>query len=605
MLSQQDHLPIYSAQINDALSCEPIFADPYFNMKQLSISVGKSSESFQPENAEISESASNTHKRILSFADTDSLTRSPSYKKNHEIMVTSPETILDGPLSDSDSDATAFLSEIDGIVLPPTALSILHSISIEKGYRNQFNEQKQIVRMPIHSLMEDFSYPIEDISTTTCGAKLYVIADGHGGANASRFFVNRARELITEFIDSFWAMHSAVLSNMTSSGPILKKSVDFSDSEIKKSFKNDIDVIYLQMDAEYCAKKVEDFRRWVDAGSPVGLRPVDDGCTLVVNIFVDGWMINCNVGDSRTVVAKRDISLQNQCHVDTSEEVSISHIMQQKQSEFSILFSSSDHNMTHPEKIYGIHKTGGQFVNSNGAIKHVNVTPPLNRKNAPYHELVGSRIYRPLTEAIRKVGVSHKRTLNLTATMGDLLFKVEPAVLNCRPDVTFVNMSDELTSSEYVVVMATDGVWDHLRVRDQDFQVLKYIYGVLDGSPNSAVDAESNSDNSEDEDENSCMGLDEETIEIDCEDEVFDEEGKLVEGQRRPSSRSLSTKRSDSSGSYQLAVMTQKKIQRRLKRATEGLVRREVAGTGLTNNGLFAERQVRYDDATALVMLIQ
>ncbi|KAJ1551028.1 hypothetical protein HK096_003579 [Nowakowskiella sp. JEL0078] len=606
MPAQHDHLSIDSVLTPDAVSCELLTAEPSISMQQLSISIVKSTESCNSENIETTESERETHKRILSVSDTDSIALSPSCKQKHKVFVTSPKSIHDGPPSESDSDATVFLSEsveLDGNVLPPTSLSILHSISEEKGYRNQFNEQKQIIRMPIHSMMEDYCYPIEDMSTATCGAKIYIMADGHGGANASRFFVNRARELITEFIDSFLATNSSVVSNITPLCPILRKSVDFSDSKIKISFKRELDMLYLQMDAEYCAKKVEEYRKWLDVGSPVGLRPVDDGCTMVINIFVDGWMINCNVGDSRTVVAKRDVSLTDQCHIGAIAESGLSHVAQQKQSDFSIIFTSSDHNMTHPEKIYGIHRTGGQFVNPNGTIKHVNVTPPSNRNNLPYHELVGSRIYRPLNEAIRRVGVSHKRTLNLTATMGDLLFKVEPAVLNCRPDITFVNLSDDLACSEYIVVMATDGVWDHLRVRDQDFQVLKYVYGVLDGTPNSAIDDDSNSDNSEVEDEISCMEIDEESVEIEDE-ELFDVEGKLVEGQRRPSSRSLLTKRSNSTGSYQSAGLTQKKLQRRLKRATEGLVRREVTGTGRPNTGLFAERQIRYDDATALVMLI-
>lgn len=34
-------------------------------------------------------------------------------------------------------------------------------------------------------------------------------------------------------------------------------------------------------------------------------RPHDDGSTLVINVLVDGWLINCNVGDSRTAVGYR------------------------------------------------------------------------------------------------------------------------------------------------------------------------------------------------------------------------------------------------------------------------------------------------------------
>jgi hypothetical protein len=44
--------------------------------------------------------------------------------------------------------------------------------------------------------------------------------------------------------------------------------------------------------------------------------------------------------------------------------------------------------------------------------------------------------------------------------MGDLLFKVAPAVLSPVPDISFIEI---LKGWEYVGVLATDGVWDHLK----------------------------------------------------------------------------------------------------------------------------------------------
>lgn len=151
---------------------------------------------------------------------------------------------------------------------------------------------------------------------------------------------------------------------------------------------------------------------------------------------------------------------------------------EENESEWVPVFSSVDHNMTHPGKVYSIHQSGGHFLNPNGTLKYVHVMTPESRCHLPYHELNGARIYRAPSTGVRAVGVSHKRTLNLTGTMGDLLFKIEPAVLNAVPDVRFVKLE---SSRDYAFIMATDGVWDHLSFQggqdtvqnDKVFSVLK------------------------------------------------------------------------------------------------------------------------------------
>ncbi|KAI8802853.1 hypothetical protein BJ742DRAFT_831680 [Cladochytrium replicatum] len=406
----------------------------------------------------------------------------------------------------------------------------------------------------------------------TCanGARVFVIADGHGGAEASRFFVVRSQQQVRELMDS--------------------REWDFSREEDREDFRAEIGRVCQMMDAEYCANKVAEYARWLDAGKPVGSRPADDGATLVINILHRGFLVNCNVGDSRTLVAaklptlsdgpqafkqrrlvvkaaldaaelrrKQDAMMRmalgedqvemrtspttapiepgtlrgspteehvpdaappppsdtpttapNPLHpfsgrmgefyptpsstppplpanfqfpLNASDAIASSsgtgsvssgsntsasstaasstyrpvyHSFTESGSHWTPIFTSNDHNMTHPEKVNSIHRAGGQFVNPNGTIKYVHVQPD---RVTPYHELVGARIYRPANKAIRTIGVSNKRTLNLTATMGDLLFKVEPAVLCSRPDVEFIYLDP---AHNYMIVVATDGVWDHI-----------------------------------------------------------------------------------------------------------------------------------------------
>jgi Protein phosphatase 2C len=144
----------------------------------------------------------------------------------------------------------------------------------------------------------------------------------------------------------------------------------------------------------------------------------------------------------------------------------------------SLVFASEDHNMTEKHKVWDIQQRGGKFLNPfTVTLLDVYTQPPSEREGA-YIELSNARIFRPMSPQIAAVGCSHRRTLNLTATMGDLLFKIEPAVLTAKPDVSFVKITGEC-----VLVMATDGVWDHLSAPSaagQNAQILSLLRREFD-----------------------------------------------------------------------------------------------------------------------------
>jgi serine/threonine protein phosphatase PrpC len=403
--------------------------------------------------------------------------------------------------------------------------AIYWSVAAEKGYKNIIHPNTdQLVRQPIHPDLEDIHWPstsAEDISewesgvfaaaaaaqnsstfnTTTTGpnqnnqdlqnifqhgnqntnpnriqetlelpqSKIFILADGHGGVEAARFFVPRCKNLM--------------YSLMTCQTP----TWDFSLEHDQSLFEEKASMGFMVIDAEYCAWQVERYRRWVDSGSRIEERPMDDGCTLVVTVVHKGYMVNLNVGDSRSVVFSRPCTKKGENGTDE---------MMMAESEMDSLngedghqtagvgggdwvpvFSSVDHNMTHPQKVWDIHRNGGHFLNPNGSLKYVHVEHPSMRQHRPYVELNGGRIYRHPSEAVRTVGVSHRRTLNLTATMGDLLFKIVPAVLSPVPDIRFMKMDSR---RDYIVVMATDGVWDHLSrqwggAEDQNVSVMEVV----------------------------------------------------------------------------------------------------------------------------------
>ncbi|KAI8845492.1 phosphatase 2C-like domain-containing protein [Chytridium lagenaria] len=228
-------------------------------------------------------------------------------------------------------------------------------------------------------------------------------------------------------------------------------SWDFSIEEDRHKFTQEAGSLFKILDTEYCAMQVAAYRRWVDAGAIHGQRPADDGCTMVVVVVHGDHAVSLNVGDSRAVLVTRE-QTTNAMEEDGRPAAS----------RWIPVFSTEDHNMAHPGKVWDIHSSGGHFINPNGTLKHVVVSPPEQRRYRPYDELNGARIYRHPTDAVRAVGVSHKRTLNLTATMGDLLFKIEPSILSPIPDIRFISLAAD---REYVILLATDGVWDHLRVQ--------------------------------------------------------------------------------------------------------------------------------------------
>lgn len=182
---------------------------------------------------------------------------------------------------------------------------------------------------------------------------------------------------------------------------------------------------------------------------------------MVANIIHNGYLINCNTGDSRTLLCSRT----------------------DPTAPWEVAFGSTDHDTMHHERVYGILEKGGHFVTSQG--RYIQVPHKSRRGEEPLPSLAclqGARVYRQSNSVIQDVGLSHRRTLNLTATMGDLLFKLDPPVMSPEPDVQFIPLD---FSIEYLLIACTDGIWDHLQVNKSPVQnttVLDQIIRVLDST---------------------------------------------------------------------------------------------------------------------------
>ncbi|KAI8894969.1 phosphatase 2C-like domain-containing protein [Globomyces pollinis-pini] len=306
--------------------------------------------------------------------------------------------------------------------------------------------------LPLHDYNEDSFFPTKLTPPSDYisihNHKIFLVADGHAGHEAPLFFINGlATKLLALLNSNNW---------------------NFSIKSHQSQLISLITDIYQSLDDEYTLIKTLEYQEWCRQGS-VGKKPMDDGCTMIVNIIQPGWVLNCNVGDSRTLIAKPSSYSKK----------------------WSPVFSSIDHNMMHPDKVFDIHNNGGLFLDGSGKIVlHVNVQHPNERGSRQYTELCNSRIFRPLSAHISDVGCSHRRTLNLTATLGDLLFKIKPPVLSCKPDITFI----ELDPTEHILIMATDGLWDHLKApntQTQNTQVLDKTISMINELTDLSLDDKS------------------------------------------------------------------------------------------------------------------
>lgn len=331
---------------------------------------------------------------------------------------------------------------------------ITWSVTSEQGYRRKLND-----RTPLHSEIEDMHWPhrLENSFTHNHPINgnpihIYILADGHGGHEAPKIFMARSCAACFKVMED--------------------KDWNLSNEEQRNKLKEELTDTIIKLDKQFCDEKIEQYKEYNKNG---GTKPVDDGCTLVVNILYDGYLVNVNTGDSRTVLGSK----KNKSY------------FLHKKSGFQTEFSSLDQSPDHPEKAYNVAHNGGIFLNSGGIPRRrPNIEPFEQRGMKTYPELVGTRIYRPSNPTIAELGINHLMTLNMGGSMGDLLFKIEPAVISCRPDVSIIKLDQ---SVDNILLIATDGIWDHLIWQDSDKQnekIMNYINKEITSATGNSSDVE-------------------------------------------------------------------------------------------------------------------
>ncbi|KNC87778.1 hypothetical protein SARC_00036 [Sphaeroforma arctica JP610] len=199
-----------------------------------------------------------------------------------------------------------------------------------------------------------------------------------------------------------------------------------------------------------------------DTGIPKSC-PHDDGCTLAVNVIYRGYIVNCNVGDSRSIVISRPL----------------------EQFKWSTVFASDDQDLSRGDILTPIIQAGGILVDDiTGREK------PIKPGQLIYYGTGGCRVKPRTGLCDNDIGVPTRRGLNLGGTMGDLLFKLdsEKPIMRSIPDVSFVKIADP-EEEKTVLLMMSDGLVNFLpgsrikRVEQNDFIRDQLGYKIDIGMP--------------------------------------------------------------------------------------------------------------------------
>ncbi|CAG8747494.1 11440_t:CDS:2, partial [Acaulospora morrowiae] len=348
--------------------------------------------------------------------------------------------------------------------------SIFFGVSQQQGWETGGRRSEQAA-INTHADMEDayyvpfmanekVHYPSDTPYT------LFVLADGHGGSNASRHFCRMVPEAVQEVLCS-------------------RSSWSFREADDQQLFREKIREMYKKLDKDYLDSQMRKFSEWTNNGHPEPM-PSDQGSTLLIVILYDGVVIICNLGDSKTAICKRVPSK-------TPGKVPL-----------ELAYQSTIQSPGHPSKAYHVYSNGGIFRREeNEKIIKPKINPPTYPNDSPtssqlkmYSSLQKARIYRP-PDFQNPFGLSNDLSLNLGDTMGDLFFKLDPPLFPCEADVDFLIMEPGV---DYIGVIAPDGLWDHMNVKMPEFvrKLARYL-GLLksceDSNYTTSVSSEEGSDN--------------------------------------------------------------------------------------------------------------
>ncbi|GAN10712.1 hypothetical protein MAM1_0389d10257 [Mucor ambiguus] len=386
---------------------------------------------------------------------------------------------------------TAEMDYIDTINFSEYSIASNFAIVQQKGYSYpRFRSQEKIKIPKVHC--ED-KFRVSDISKNKrVVGRLFVLADGHGGPGCSEYFVRNTPQAV-----------EVVCSKYLPS--------KLGEASVRAKLEKDIKAMIQQLDDSYLDLK----RQQIAAAAEKSSETVDnDGCTLILNLFLGEWLINVNVGDSRTVLITAP-EPSTPLPVTTPYTVGID-----KDYNFEVEFASQDHKPYLEHLARHILANGGEFVDSvqNRVIKlEVEKLKEDGNRHAKRSSLKNARIrpkdYQPPNNHDQTAPSSLPKTtgnnapeeyrdrdrvpsLNVARSCGDLDFKMDPEhkIISCEPDVTFIRIADTRRGDRttirngpnkekrrHFLFMSTDGTFDYMyeEIADRQNKAIAKVLGPM------------------------------------------------------------------------------------------------------------------------------
>ncbi|RCH83283.1 hypothetical protein CU098_004644, partial [Rhizopus stolonifer] len=359
----------------------------------------------------------------------------------------------------------------------------------QKGYSYpRFRSHEKIKIPKVHC--EDKFRVTDIVSRDKVVGRLFMLADGHGGPGCSEYFVRNTPEAVNHICVDY-------------------DPAQLGDREIQQRLETDIKTMIQTLDDAYLAIKREQM-----ANKASEDHVDNDGCTLILNVFLGEWLINVNVGDSRTVLISAPEPSSSSTHpsitATTTESSSFNTV--DHDYKMDVVFASQDHKPYLEHLARHILENGGEFVDSvqnrvikvdldklreDGnrhakrlALKNARIRPKDYQASCQETEEKASNNNWTAQSAVRttatspppdklRIPIREDRipSLNVARSCGDLDFKMDPAhkIISCEPDVTFIRISDQpyvdhtillngphKEKRRHFLFMSTDGTFDYM-----------------------------------------------------------------------------------------------------------------------------------------------
>ncbi|KAI9266834.1 hypothetical protein BDA99DRAFT_558871 [Phascolomyces articulosus] len=413
---------------------------------------------------------------------------------------------------------------IDPINFEDYPIAAYFAVAQQKGYSYPRFRSHEKVKIPKINCEDKFR--VADIvseSTQHVVGRMFILADGHGGRGCSEFFVRNTPAAVQKLCANY-------------------DPAKFDDKQVQKSFEAGIKKMVEVLDEEYLKLKRIQLGRGARRNNnnnssnnnnnvttsttttslspssaekngneteisatndvnnnttttPENSEELDnDGCTLIINMFFGNWLININVGDSRSVlISAPDPGVPQQ---KTAEELNNFPLMCGLDNDYKmdVVFASQDHKPYLEHLAREILENGGEFIDSvqdrvikvdldklredgnrqakRVALKNARIRPKRyhsnndnnnghadspndnnNSNDATQGYAAQSAVRTTANHFNNKPYHHHHRSredrvpsLNVARSCGDLDFKMSPErkIISCEPDVSFFRISDDI-----------------------------------------------------------------------------------------------------------------------------------------------------------------